>query len=363
MNDIFSKIKNGDLYALLDVCSQEDLNPLVESITKRFDSLLKNVADKFSNSIEANTIYQRYYPDHKQYTDLIADEIRLYGGNSISNMYRQRTGPDYDEILFDVCQKLDIPSEKREIIKNEKKLLKLCLPDNWENLSLIEQEKVLAKARKDYKTYGGLITSGVGIATRVISTPIAASLLTKGITDPAFTITIPCVLQIAYLRWKVLNRMTKDTTQKNNPYKNSNNQLVTQSDSSLVIKSDSENPLITFSLVDVPQNTNLNWQQILESDNTGISRFNSLLQAVPNLVTKAHIATTQYLKSDIPLESLTLAKGSTSEYRGYTRDLKGQFEKHAKLTSADDLTNIVNAAALFQIASVILAQKHLADIN
>jgi uncharacterized protein YaaW (UPF0174 family) len=375
-NDIFSKIKNGDLYALLANCNQEELDPLVKSITKRFNESLKNIADKFSNSIELNTTYKRYYPDHTKYTDLIADEIRLYGGNSISNMYRQRTGPEYKEILFDVCQKLDIPSKKEDIRENEKNLLALCLPDNWKNFDSIEQQKVVKKAGEKYKTYSGIITSGTGTATlategllataiRVVSLPVGVGLVAKGVTDPAFTVTIPCIFQIAYLRWKILKAIEENSfSTTSNSYTKSNSELIIKRNLPLILGENSENPVLTFALAEISEKTSINWQTISESDDTtGISRFNPLLQAVPNLVTKAHVTTTQYVQSNISLESLTRVKDSLNEFRGFVQGENGRITEHVKLISPDKLQNIVNAAALFQVASVIVAQKHLADIN
>ena len=114
MNDEFLKINSGCLYSLLASCSKEDLAPLVGYIT-----------DKFSNSLEINETYKTHSPDHTKYTNLIADEIRLYGGNTASNIARGGKGPDYDEVLFDVCQKIGIPSKKERILDNESNLLRI----------------------------------------------------------------------------------------------------------------------------------------------------------------------------------------------------------------------------------------------
>lgn len=49
--------------------------------------------------------------------------------------------------------------------------------------------------------------------------------------------------------------------------------------------------------------------------------------------------------------------------RAFSRASNGNFTEHARLYHADSLSNLVNAAAVWQIASVVVAQKHLADIN
>lgn len=361
MNDVFSKIKSGDLYSLLASCSNEDLAPLVSYIT-----------DKLSNYLVTDDIYKRHSPDHTKYTKLIASEIRLYGGNSVSNIACGGVGPDYDEVLFDVCQKIGIPSTKGRILDNESNLLRICLPYGWEALSPVNQQAAVKKARDTYATTGGIVTTGVGTATifataiRTIAVPVGVGLIAKGVADPAFEVTIPCVLHIAYLRWKVLNYIEnhrKKTLQIANVSASTNSQLVVNRDSPLIIGEDADKPVLTFALAKISKHSPVNWQPVSESDGTGISSFNPLLQAVPSMVTKMHIATTQYVEVNIRLDSLTPVKNSTDELRGYVIGSNGRITEQAKLLSPENLEKIVNAGALFQVASVIVAQKHLADIS
>lgn len=371
MNEVFSKIKSGDLYHLLASCSKEDLAPLVGYIT-----------DKFSSSLKTNEAYRVYSPDHTKYISLIASEIRLYGGNTVSNIARGTNGPDYDEVLFDVCQKIGIPSKKEKILDNESNLLKICLPYGWEALSPVDQQAAVKKARDTYATMAGIVTTGAGTALsagavvaetifataiRAVAAPVGAGLMAKGVADPAFKVTIPCALHIAYLRWKVLKHM-EEINRKNslkiaNANATSNSQLVVKRDSPLILGEEADNPVLTFALAEISNTTPVNWQPVSELDNTGISRFNPLLQAVPSLVTQAHVATTQYVEVNIPLNSLTLVKDSINEFRGFVQGANGRITEHVKLTSPENLEKIVNAGALFQVASVIVAQKHLADIS
>lgn len=348
MNDVFSKIKSGDLYHLLASCRKEDLAPLVGYIT-----------DKLSNSLTTNEAYRVFSPDHTKYVGLIASEIRLYGGNTVSNIARGGKGPDYDEVLFDVCQRIGIPSKKERIFDNESNLLKICLPYGWEVLSPVDQQTAVKKARDTYATMGGIVTTGV------VAGVVGAGF--SGVADPAFKVTIPCALHIAYLRWKVLKHMEeinrKDTLNIANANAASNSQLVVKRDSPLILGEEADNPVLTFALAEISNTAPVNWQPVSELDNTGISRFNPLLQAVPNLVTQAHVATTQYVEVNIPLSSLARVKDSVNELRGYAKGSDGRFTEQAKLLAPENLEKIVNAGALFQVASVIVAQKHLADIS
>lgn len=362
MNNIFEKIKSGDLYSLLAVCSKEDLAPLVEFMK-----------DKWSNALESSESYKKNNPDHTKYTDLIADEVRRYGGNTAINLTRGGHGPDYAEVVFDVCRTLDIPSKKENICENESNLLKLCLPFGWETLDQTKQEYIIKECQKKYVASGGIVSSGAGIATvvtegifstamRTVSLPLGAALVAKGVADPAFKVTIPCVLHIAYLRWKVLKYMEENNKKTQLKISNVNN-VVVKRDSELVIGEEKNNPVLTMALVEISIDNPLNWQLVSASDKTGISRLNPLLQAIPSLITKENVDTTQYVVTSIPLESLTRVKGSDDEFRAIVRGTNGKITEHAKLTSADNLKSIVNATALWQIASVAVAQKHLADIS
>jgi uncharacterized protein YaaW (UPF0174 family) len=137
MNEDFQKIKNGDLYTLLELSSKEDLDPLVTTILK-----------KTSNFLDINEYYKKFKPDHTKYYKTIADEIRLFGGNSIRNLFRGGEGPPYDEIVIDVCRKLGVPFEKGHTLKNEANLLDIFVEQRWNSLSLEERKKLAEEASR-----------------------------------------------------------------------------------------------------------------------------------------------------------------------------------------------------------------------
>ncbi len=374
MADVFSKIKSGSLYDLLVVCSAEDLDPLVAYII-----------GKLLNSLESSETYKAHSPDHTKYTKLIADEIRLYGGNSLRNRVRRGEGPDYDQILFDVCQKIGIPAieRKEDVIDNEYKLLKSCLPYRWEGLKSSEIESAVEKARQKYsKKFGLITTTGVGTAFGIargvlvaettllgaistIAAPVGAALIVKGFTDPAFDVTIPCVIHIAYLRWKILQCIEKIDIK--NPFKIANvissSEMVLKRDIPLIIGEEVNTPLFSFAVAEISKTMPIKWQPTSKLDSTGVSRLNPLLQAVPNLVIQANVATTQYVEVNVQLSALARAKDSLNGMRGYVMGSDGRLTEHAQLFAPDNLQKIVNVGALWQIASVIVAQKHLADIS
>jgi hypothetical protein len=84
-----------DLSPIIAKASNEDLDPLVQYMLKAN-----------TNFLEISDNYKLHEPDHSKYKDLIEKEMRLFGGNSFVNLFRE-TGPSYLEIAGDVADKLD----------------------------------------------------------------------------------------------------------------------------------------------------------------------------------------------------------------------------------------------------------------
>ena len=183
-------IENGDLYALLSVCSNEDLEPLVKYIT-----------GAMTNSLEKSNDYKTYSPNHAKYNSRIGDEIRLFGGNSLLNVFRRGEGPSYDNIVVDVCKKLDIPFEEGKTVDNENNLLTIHLDRQWKPLSQEQQEEIIADARD---TAANKLDNASNIL-KAIADPVWT------IADPASRVTIPCVLHISYLRKRFLENQKKSS--------------------------------------------------------------------------------------------------------------------------------------------------------
>ena len=370
MTDIFSKIKSGSLDDLLAVCSKEDLEPLVGYIS-----------DKRWNSFKSNEAFKTYSPaDHTKYTKLIADKIRLFGGNTLRNVTRSGEGPEYDDILLDACQKLDIPSKKGDIFNNESNLLRLFIP-GWEYFSPDDRYEAVERARDECgakAVLSNITTTIFSAAIRNVAA-VGVVLKAKGVTDTTFDVTspcvihiayhvtIPCVIHIAYLRWKVLRYMQeyniKNSLKIANSNTTSNSQLIVKRGSPLIIGEVEDRPVLTFSWVEVSELTPIKWQVVSDLNESGISHFNSLLQALPNVVTQAHVASTQYVEVNIPIDLLAKVKDKVGKYRGWVQDSDSKIKEHAELSAPEKLRKIVTIAALWQITSVIVAQKYLVDID
>lgn len=98
-----------------------------------------------------------------------------------------------------------------------------------------------------------------------------------------------------------------------------------------------------------------------EADISGVSKLSPLLQALPTALTSQHVAQHNFMEViiDGPLAKTKEGVG----FRAFSFGDNGKIKEHAVLMDADKLSNLVNTGLLLQTASVLLAQKHLADIN
>ncbi len=97
----------------------------------------------------------------------------------------------------------------------------------------------------------------------------------------------------------------------------------------------------------------------VRSDET-IGRLGPLLQAVPSLLVAEEAAGKQLMEVVVNGSLVKAADGNG--LRAFVMGPSG-IEEHARLFEVGNLQNVVNAAALWQVASVLVAQKHLADIS
>lgn len=90
-------------------------------------------------------------------------------------------------------------------------------------------------------------------------------------------------------------------------------------------------------------------------------RATAALQAVPSLlIAEGHRGRTLM---EVVISG-DLVRASTGEgFRAWAVGATGKINEQATLLDINNLNNIVNGAAIWQIASVIVAQKHLADIS
>lgn len=93
---------------------------------------------------------------------------------------------------------------------------------------------------------------------------------------------------------------------------------------------------------------------------TSVDRLSALCQAVPSLLVAGEVSGKRLMEVVINGELVRAADGNG--LRAFTMASDG-IRNHARLFDVQNLQNLINTAAIWQIASVVVAQKHLADIS
>ncbi len=255
--------RDKNLNPLLLSCTGPELEPLSEIIAK----------SKFSN-LKSYEAYKANPGRPDFFVDALANEVRLFGGDTFMNICRgddgalldpsKRNGPPYKEVLLNVASKCGVKSSagkqyqpNARVGDVEKALLQKLLDDAYAKMSESEQKEVVeqmsAQAGKQFSWASGiplatlLAQAGIqmsgfmayqiavivanGLAKAVLGKGLAfatnAALtksvslfagplglvfsglwLIKDLSGPAYRITIPCVVQIAFLRQ--LKELQKD---------------------------------------------------------------------------------------------------------------------------------------------------------
>lgn len=220
-------------------CSNEDLGVLVEYLTKDKDGTLR-----ITEELTLSDDYKRYYPNHKMYWKSIAKEIQTFGGNTFMNFLRGN-GVLYKEVLCDVCDKMKVNYNQNDSTENiEQSFLIKILEDSIDKLSSEDIKNLvndlgikgtnLSKQalmtmiqgiikQGGFKSYQILVTVANTVAKNILGHGLRLTTnaaLTKGlsvlvgpigwtitglwtlidIAGPAYRVTIPVCVQVAYMR-------------------------------------------------------------------------------------------------------------------------------------------------------------------
>ena len=120
-------------------CDNEDLDILVTYLTKDKDGNLR-----MSEELSAKEIFKQNQPNHKAYWQDIAAELQTWGGNTFSNLARGDQGPLYKGVLVDVAKKMKVnfnPNSSVELI--EMNLLMKVLTDSLEKMTPEQLKEVV----------------------------------------------------------------------------------------------------------------------------------------------------------------------------------------------------------------------------
>lgn len=224
----------------LEQCRNDDLKAFADYLEKK---------GGITAELSLSDAYRAHYPHNcKQLVENMADELQRYGGNSIMNFFRSG-GVPYREILIDVATKLKVNFNKESSVERIEELLlqKICI-DALEKMpeedlkTLVEEQGLpidhhIIKSGKNallpvlltlikaggFSSYKiavivgnavakmilgrGLTFAGNAMLTRTIAVfsgpvgwVIAAVWTLFDIASPAYRVTIPCVIHVAYMR-------------------------------------------------------------------------------------------------------------------------------------------------------------------
>lgn len=371
------------LVALLLNADKNDIDLLIDYITpdgkfnfSQSDRVKKALRDgKNSEAVDEETLR------------LLIRELQHFGGNTVMNLFR-RNGVSYSEIVDDVASHLKIKVAKNAPVKEKESLIiDAVFASSWNKMSdddrrqllrdmgintsislnklsrmelpLLQRAAMVASGLAQIATGKALpLIAGLGIGRvlGVLTGPVGLALTglytAYDISNPAFRITLPCVVQIAWIRLKNSrhHRLSESVSSTAMSTANYGNRWVFENEKSQRV--------LTVSSIALNEITHPD--TLIRHDITEISRLGPLLQTLPSLATAAHVASHHYM--EVIIDGALAKVKDGSGYRGFSLGEKG-IKAHAVLLNPDKLNQLVNASILLNVASAILAQKHLADIS
>jgi len=232
--------KDDEDLSFLNEVSSKDLDILVNILIKD-----EKGNERTTEEITLTDEYKSYSPDHNKYWELVGAEIQCYGANTISTIFRGGKGVLYKEVLTNACDKMKVNYNKNasvEII--EMNLLMKIMTEAMEKMSPEELKEVVEDLDLKTTNYsaqavtlalqGAIKFSGFAAykVAVIVANAIAKAILGRGLTiaanatltrtigvfagpigwvitgiwtivdiaGPAYRVTIPAVIQIAFLR-------------------------------------------------------------------------------------------------------------------------------------------------------------------
>ncbi|WP_438320260.1 DUF3944 domain-containing protein (plasmid) [Edwardsiella tarda] len=225
----------------LEDCTDAQLDDLVYLLTHDKDG-----ETRWTEELTMSNSYKLYYPKHSLYWQDIAAEIQCFGANTFATIFRGGRGVLYKEVLCDVCDKMKVNFNKdssTEVI--ERNLLMKIITDALDsmspediralgtdlgikNTSVLTSQTLTAGFQAIFKAGGfksyqltaiivnavmkTLIGRGLTLAANntlmrvmsVLTGPIGWAITglwtAIDIGSTAYRVTIPAVIQVAFLR-------------------------------------------------------------------------------------------------------------------------------------------------------------------
>ena len=227
-------------------CSSEDLDALVTILIKDKDG-----SSRLTEELTVNDKYKQFAPDHRRYWDLIAAELQCFGADTFATLVRGGEGVLYREVLTEVCDKMRVNYNSEAAVELiEMNLLMKVLTDSMEKMTPedlrelangldlktanFSKQAVIAAIQAGVNMSGfvayqvaiivanavakavagrGLavaanagLARAISVAVGPIGWALTALWTLKDLSGPAFRVTIPSVIQVAFLRTSMNHR-------------------------------------------------------------------------------------------------------------------------------------------------------------
>lgn len=217
-----SYIHDNDL-EFLERCTNEELKELFTLLV--YDP--KDGKERFSSTLTLSDEYKKYGTDYSKYWKRIAEELQLYGGNTIvNNIIRFGSGVTYREILEDVAKNLKVTYTKSSSTQEiEDAVIEKILSNLFSKMSKEEIKEFFSEISEDDEILEKMISSSN--TNNIPWGKIGLFLVNKGfmnlllgpfglvlnawivadIAGPATRVTVPAVMLIAALRKKKMQNL------------------------------------------------------------------------------------------------------------------------------------------------------------
>jgi uncharacterized protein YaaW (UPF0174 family) len=234
------------LSAVLQIADVEDLDILVDYLTDKGVGRVSMAEDVCKRLVSCKRVGA--YDENDR--NIIGKEIRLFGGNSFANLLRGGDAIEYRELASDVAERLKARTAIGGSVPSiEEAILRKVLANAFERMS--DAQRLEALEELDAQSLSGLDAGAlVGALSgpkfgkyltytiaRVATDSMAKAVLGRGLklvagramrrlaaasvggpvgwtlagvsalASPAFRVTLPCVVQVAYIRQKALRRL------------------------------------------------------------------------------------------------------------------------------------------------------------
>ena len=156
----------------------------------------KDNEKRFAETLSFSEEYKKYGEKYSCYVLRITEELKLFGGNTIANLFRLGRGVSYKEIVQDVAKEMKIKFDSKDSVENiENKLILKSFEETWRNFTLEEQKKFISEigfSENDLKSQG--ITAIAQLCLRMGGlntyklTLIVVNTLTKAILGRGLTL-------------------------------------------------------------------------------------------------------------------------------------------------------------------------------